>query len=1441
MKPGPSADTSTVPSASSDGASAAPSTRSSAGWWSDTASWWRRPVVLATGLLAFLAFVPALTSVPGRMPADSKLYLYLDPGRFLADAAGSFDPRQFGGWVPHQHIAYLWPSGPWFWAFELVGVPDWVAHRLWVGAIMLAAGLGARWCARQLGLAPAAALVAAVVYQVSPYVLPYVSRTSVMLLPWAGLGWIVALTARSCRTRGWRDPAMIALIVLTVGAVNATALMMIVPAPALWLIHAAWARLITVRDALMVAVRTGVLSVAVSCWWIVGLVVQGRFGADVLRYSESLADVSLTATSAEVWRGLGYWLFYLRDPFVATTTESLRYLASTPAIAVSFLVPIACLAGLAWTRWIHRRFAILSVGVGVLLAIGVHPSDDRAPLVDALSGGGDSGVALALRSSTRALPVMNLGLALGAGALVASLGSSSGPRRFGERLAAVAVVAVVLANMPGLWTGAFVDPALERDQDPPAAWTAAAAALDGASSERVVMLPGTEFGAYRWGYTVDQPLPGLSEVDVVTRDLLPLGSAAAMDLWYAFDDRFQDGVADPASVADTARLFAADTVWLTNDLADDRFATARPEIVRDVVLESGSVDRVDTFGPAVANERVFAPIDGRTLTDARVGAPLPPVELVRLDVDAALARSYASTLLLVGSGDGVVDAAAAGLLSRDVGVLYAADAPNPRPSEIGVVVTDSNRDRDRHWRSSQDTTGYTEAGGTGIAVSGGGSLDSRLPVFEADDASTRTIAVQTGPVTAMASAYGQPFAFTPEDRAVMAIDGDPDTAWAVGEHADPIGATIELAFPMGSPTGTLVVHQSGRQSDRRITSIELTEGASDGWRTESARTIALDPSTPDGDTVELAVDTTAIRLEITGVGGGVAGTASAVVEVGFTELDVGLEPTVEVVRPPLPPTDVPDDLPSALVLTRLRVDPMDPWRSDPEPTIVRQLTLTTDRTFEPAYAVRVDGRASDRELADLLGWPVTASTRLTGSLRSAGVAAFDQDSSTAWVTAFGAARGAVLTIPDHRRPIATIEVDQPVDDTSIVRELTLRSGDEERVVALEPGPSGSARATVSPPLPAGPVEITITEIDAATTVDRRFGDLVELPAAIAEVRFEGAPSTAPLGTQSTTIDCVTLARLDGDELEASITIEGERWLDGGTVTAEPCELSLELGAGDHLLSGVDGVLQLDRVVFDDRLRTTLGDVDDRPATIELDRDRFGGRYEVAGCPTGCWFTFGEGFNTAWSASIDGTDLGPPTVIDGGFNGWWVAPTEEPFEVDVSWSAQRAQTAALILSGLAALGCIALCLRARGDSGPPPSARIVAAMSRPRLDRRTAVVAGAGWAVAGLLLVGPEGLAFGTLAGGALVLTRRREIPALLTIATVATIGAYVVANERRWSPLPNGGWPIQFERVHELGAFAAVSLLVAGVLVDDGRRTPAPRAGGDEPAGDERLQLPSRP
>ncbi len=1388
--------------------------------------WFERPLVRTAAVLAFLAYLPALTAAPGRMPSDSKLYLYLDPARFFGDAASTFDSRQFAGWVPHQHIAYLWPSTPWFWTFEAIGVPDWIAHRLWIGTIMLAAGLGVRWCGRLLGLGPMAAVVAAITYQLSLYVLPYVSRTSVMLLPWAGLGWVVAFTIRATRRRTWGDPAAIALIVLTVGAVNATALAMIVPAPVLWIVHVTWARMISWRDAAVVAMRTAVLSLGVSLWWIAMLVVQGRYGTDVLPYSESLRDVSLTATAPETWRSLGYWLFYVRDPYAAATTESLRYLSSTVSIAISYLVPIVALSALAWTRWIHRRFAAALIGVGLVLAVGVHPIDDRSPLMRLFAGGDDSGLALALRSSTRALPVTMLGMALASAVLVDAARGARLPRSgVPASWASAGVIALVaILNLPSLWTGAFVDPALERDQDPPAAWAAATDALDESGVDgRVLQLPGAEFGAYRWGYTVDQPLPGLTEKPLVTRDLLPLGSAGAMDLLFALDDRIQDGVLEPGSVAPVSQLLGVDTIWLTNDAAFERFRTARPEVVRDLVAGAPGIDAPVPYGEASVNEPSVSMTDERSLGDPRVGDSAAPVELAELERPGAIVRAVAHTIIVSGSGDGLVDAATAGLLDpRTTAVRYSADEVHRAGSTgtgsnrpVGLIVTDSNRDRARHWRSSQDTTGYTEPGGAEQDVLRPVSSDARLDVFDTTTSDTQTIAVQDGPVRATATSYGEPFAYLPEHRPMMAIDGDRSTAWLVGEHGDPVGETIRLE--LDEPVTTLTVHQPTGAGDRRITAVTLR--ATDGAAT-SDRVVRLTETSWNGtgQLIDVGGPSITIDMTIDEVAGGTPLTGSAVAAVGFTEIETGLMRTVEVVRAPTDAVaDVDTETPVAYVLTRLRSDPMNRWRDDPEPVMVREIEVSGEREFDISITARVDARASDAELAGFLGWPVVASSRLTGSLRHAGIAAFDDDSDTAWITAFDDAVGAtVATVATV--PISAVAVSQPEAGYSRITTMVVRSAGQERTVVLDPDTTGTARGIVDPPLPSGPVEFVVAEIDPATTRDRRFGDVVTLPAAVSELRFDGRPVVEPPGTDNVAVPCTPVATIDGVVVSASIEIAN--WSDDAPIDAEPCEARVALGDGTHRIAADAGDLPvtIDLMVLDDGVRAAVEQVDEPPIADVVDRGRFDRTVRVDGCQDGCWLVVGEGFNDAWSATGPDGDLGAPTLVDGGFNGWWLPPTDEPRTVEVRWTAQPWLNWSIAASVLVAMLSITLLLvdrRRRISTRWSHDRPAVIGASGAGLSVRAIGVTTVTWVTVAVLLIGP-GWGLGAILGGAVLLVlRHRRIVELTALASVLVMACMVVVRERRSAPAPNGGWPSTFESLHGVGMFAVVCVLVSAIVADD--------------------------
>ena len=96
----------------------------------------------------------------------------------------------------------------------------------------------------------------------------------------------------------------------------------------------------------------------------------------------------------------------------------------------------------------------------------------------------------------------------------------------------------------------------------------------------------------------------------------------------------------------------------------------------------------------------------------------------------------------------------------------------------------------------------------------------------------------------------------------------------------------------------------------------------------------------------------------------------ALAAVGFAEIGTGLEPTVEIVRPPPDAVDAiaaAGDAPVSFVLTRLRTRPSDRWRSDPEPAMVREIEVPSARSFVSAITVHLDQRAADAVLAELLG------------------------------------------------------------------------------------------------------------------------------------------------------------------------------------------------------------------------------------------------------------------------------------------------------------------------------------------------------------------------------------------------------------------------------------------------------------------------------------------
>ena len=1186
----------------------------------------RRLHLLGYALLALLAYVPVLLTKPGRVVADTKTYLYLDPGRLLERAASMWDPNIGMGTVTHQNIGYLFPMGPYYWVLHLLGVPAWVSQRLWFATILFAAGMGMLYLLRTLRVRGPGVLVATVVFMLTPYTLDFAARISVILLPWAGLPWMLALVIRALRgsSRGsesWRYPAMFAIVVQIVGGVNATALIFAGIAPVLWILYAIASGEVDWRRALNVTARIGLLTLLTSLWWIAGLWAQSGYGLNILKFTESLRVVSLSSLPSEVLRGLGYWFFYGIDRIGHWTEASVPYTQNLALLAVSFALPTLALFAAGCIRWRHRTYFVMLTVVGVAVAVGANPYDDPSIFGGLFKSFAEtSSFGLALRSTSRAVPLVALGLAvlIGVGVNAASAAwqgrgrEVSGVPLRGLVLAGLIIVLAVV-NLPALWTGAFYTQDLTRDEAIPQYWTDAIAALDAQPHDtRVLEVPGADFAAYRWGQTVDPITPGLMDRPYVARELVPWGSAASADLLNALDRRLQEGVLDPSAIAPIARLMSVGSVVYRADLQTDRFDLARAVptwlLLTDPVPPGlGAPTGYGTnLGPML---RVTQDDELQLALPADAAEP-PPVSVFPVKDAPSIVRTAnaAAPVVVSGDGEGLVDLATIGGLSGSGVVLYSAtlaSTPAKLRAEVAqpdsvLVVTDSNRKRARRWTGLSDDYGETERVHQSALVTD--ENDNRLDVFPGAGTDAYTV-VRTPGVAVNTSRYGDPGFYQPEFRGSRAFDGDTSTAWEVGAHTKVTGQELRLDLdrPITTDHVNLVQPLVG-PNNRYLTQVQLlfdggapiTVDLHEASRTAAGETISF----PRQEFHRLD-----ITLADTNVGDDTH--APNANSVGFAEIrlrddapgatDVHAD---EIVRMP---TDLVDtvgakaaDRPLVYQMSRLRTVVVPPHLSQDEVALVREFRVPDARDFAVGGTARLATDAPDQALDALLGVPaadaggltVTASQHLPGDIGSRGSQAVDGDPATAWSTAFGAPVGQWVDVATPQ-PVTFDHLDlQVVADGkhSVPTQLRIDAGGESRTVdlpAVADGAVGSAPVAVPvqfAPLTGSDVRVTVTGVRDVTTLEYHERQPITMPVAIAEMGIPGVRRPAlPIRLPAICRD--DLLTVDGKVVGVQLTgttaaaaagqpLDLARCPAAGAITSTAPALALT--AGDHEVQSTPG-------------------------------------------------------------------------------------------------------------------------------------------------------------------------------------------------------------------------------------------------------------------------------
>ena len=1268
--------------------------------------WW---LVAELVVLALLAYLPLLAARPGVATPDTKTYLYLNPSKFLSQVGSMWDPTVAMGTVTHQYIGYLLPMGPFFLLFHVLGVHLWVVQRLWLGTIMFAAGAGVLYLAKTLSLKGPGRLVAALAFMMSPYVLQYSGRISVLLLPWAGLPWLVAFAALTLRRGGWRYPALFAIVVALVSSINATSIIYVGLAPILWILYAIVVeREATWRTGLLGALKIGFLSILVCLWWAIGLLVEAGYGVDVLKYTETVVTTSAGSSASEVIRGLGYWYFYGTDRLGAWTSSGVLYTQRLSVLEISYAVPLLAFVAAAIHRWRVRAYFVLLVVVGMVLSVGPHPYDSPTAFGGILKAFMTQTTAgLALRSTDRATPLVVLGMAMLLGAGVTALWSRA--PRTGIAVGAGAIVLVVVNN-PALFNGDTIANNFTQPARLPAAQMAAIHYLNSMETTlRVLGIPGNDFASYRWGNTVDSPQPAFLNRPWITHEQQVMGSTATADILYAFDDPIQEGTAVPSALAPMARLMSASNLMVDYDTQYEHYGQPHPATLHALLTPTPSgLTNPKSFGAPFLNKSVYPTLDEEDLVNPNATVPLSPV--VVYDVPGARpitrAESDQGALVVSGSGTGLQNMAGLGLLNTNSAIYYSGTLANHEArihqlmsGGAQLVVTDTNRKQGFRWDTISASTGATETATQDAQR--GDPTDNPISLFPQAGRDAKTIATFQGAASVTASAYGTPFSYLPEDRPFNAIDNNLDTAWRTGIFSEPMGQwwQVHFATPATASQITLTQPQNGDLA-RWLTEVRLTF---DG--THSV-TVHLSPAsrTSAGQVVSFPSRAfSTLRITILHTSNDHASPAAATA-VGLAEVAIPGRSVQEVLEMP---TDLTKAAGTASINNRLTYV-MNRWRSspfpprfDPETTIARSFDVPTPRSFAVSGTASLSTLIPDDQVDRLVGStpgrsgvPVAYSSgRILGGLVNRASATIDNDVNTFWQPGFGkdAQVGSWLRY-DTARPLTFSSMNLAVITDgrhSVPKVITISTPSGSRTVTLPhlKVTAGANSVTTVPlsfaPLTGQQITVTFDKVVARNTVNYNAPLPLAEPIAIAEVGIPGLSTPPPPATLPSA--CLgNLLQIDGKPVWISITGTTAQAVTNQTVSFTACGPSaggIALSAGSHEIETAQGhtVLtgwNLDGVTLDSLaggapaplpVNGTLEAVQPGPApsavvtaagttSERVTLHQVGGAFELV---------LGQSSNAGWQAIAlpprsgagHSVDLGAPQLVDGFANGWHVSASD----------------------------------------------------------------------------------------------------------------------------------------------------------------------------------------
>ena len=397
--------------------------------------------------------------------------------------------------------------------------------------------------------------------------------------------------------------------------------------------------------------------------------------------------------------------------------------------------------------------------------------------------------------------------------------------------------------------------------------------------------------------------------------------------------------------------------------------------------------------------------------------------------------------------------------------------------------------------------------------------------------------------------------------------------------------------------------------------------------------------------------------------------------------------------------------------------------------------------------------------------------------------------------------------------------------------------------------TGRARgATTTADVRTGPVtgttfRFTITSVDAVRSLDWFSHKPTVVPVGIAEL---GLPVTRPEPAPDSAIPatCRTDLATAGDTVvPMKLVATADQVLSRDPGRLESCGAPLALPSGRTLLRTSEGRLSgidVDLLALAsssgggpgvDTLATPPPAAPAAPKTTTTTTGRLTSDVAVTNAQDPYWVVLGQSHNDGWHATLNGKDLGPPTLINGFANGWRIDPATAGADatIHLEWTPQKLVLYGLIASALGVLVCLILLFwPLRLWAGRPVDEDRVGDLEvgsvglfggdNGPVTARTTVVATLIVAIATYLFMGPW-VALGVAVTTAVALAVRRGQVALRVVCfgLIAAASAFVVLKQARNDYFLDFDWMNHFELVHAWG-LAAIALLAVDPLVESLRR-----------------------